>query len=80
MVREADRGVATVSYLPPIPQAPAIDIEPTGDGQWCGSLLDYEGTAIVQCIHPTRSEALESVREWRRAVIAGIRQKLARSN
>ena len=73
--------MATVTtYLPPIPQAPTIDIEPTGDGQWCGSLYSAEGTAIVQCVHPTRNEALASVRECQRAVIRGIRQKLARSN
>lgn len=68
------------TYLPPIPQAPTIDIEPVGNGWWCGSLLDHEGTAIVQCFHPSRGEALASVRECQRAVIAGIRAKLARSN
>ena len=68
------------TYLPSIPQAPTIDVEPVGNGWWCGSLLNHEGVAIVQCFHPTRDEALAAVRECQRAVIRGIQQKLARSN
>ena len=68
------------TYLPPIPQAPTIDVEPVGNGWWCGSLCDDDGNTLVQCFHPTRDEALASVRECQRAVIAGIRAKLARSN
>ena len=80
MGREADRGVAAVSYLPSIPQAPTVDVDPVGNGWWCGSLYNAEGVAIVQCFQPSRDEALAAVRECQRAVIAGIRAKLARSN
>ena len=68
------------TYLPPIPQAPTVDVEPVGNGWWCGSLYSHEGTALVQCFQPSRDAALAAVRECQRAVIRGIRQKLARSN